>query len=138
MQGGGTIPVTPDRTMGITCSSSGEYGYGLRLVHGPVLTVLSHAEFCSVTDEPPWAAVRGERIIRARVHWLDVTWGEQETSGPVALSLRFAESIGVVIVCGSWTEAREPAFPTGDDIVVLWQPKTLPVLAPFPTGLLGA
>ena len=101
--------------------------------------MLSHAEFCSVTDEPPWAAVRGERIIRARVHWLDVTWGEQETSGPVALSLRFAESIGVVIVCGSWTEAREPVFPTGDDIVVLWQPETLPVLAPFlPTGLLGA
>lgn len=91
MPGGGTIPVTPDGTMRITWSSYGEYGYGLRLVHGPVLTVLSHAEFCSVTDEPPWAAVRGERIIRARVHWLDVTWGEQETSGPVALSLRFAE-----------------------------------------------
>lgn len=54
MQGGRTIPVTPDGTMGIAWSSYGEYGYGLRLVHGPVLTVLSHAEFCSVTDEPPW------------------------------------------------------------------------------------
>jgi len=130
--------VTPDGTMGITWASYGEYGYGLHLVRGPVLTALSHAEFCSVTHEPPWGAVRGERITRAQIHWLDVTWGEQETSGPVALSLRFAESIGIVIVCGSWTETQEPVFPTGDDIVVLWQPETLPVLAPFlPADLLG-
>src|ERR1700722_1082472 len=130
--------VTPDGTMGITWSSCGDYGYGLQLVHGPVLTTLSHAEFCTVTDEPPWAAVRGERITRAQVHWLDVTWGERETSGPVALSVWFADSIGIVIVCGSWTEPREPVFPTGDDIVVLWQPETLPVLTPFlPAELLG-
>lgn len=123
--------VTPEGTTGITWTAYGEYGYGLRLVRGPLVTVRSHAEFCSVTDEPPWGAVRGERITRAQVHWLDVTWGGQETRGPVALSLRFAESIGILIVCGSWTEPHEPVFPTGDDIVVLWQPGTLPVLAPF-------
>jgi hypothetical protein len=75
---------------------------------------------------------------RAQVHWLDVRWEERETAGPVALSLRFAKSIGIVIVCGSWTVPREPIFPTGDDIVILWQPETLPVLAPcLPADLLG-
>jgi hypothetical protein len=126
--------VTPDGTTGITWSKYGEYGYGLRLVHGPLLTVLRHAEFCSVTDEPPWGVVRGERITRAQVHWLDVTWGEQETSGPVALSVRFADSIGIVIVCGSWADPQGSVFPTGDDIVVLWQPETLPVLTPYLPG----
>jgi hypothetical protein len=130
--------VTPDGTMGITWASYGEYGYGLRIVRGPVLTMLSHAEFWCVADELPWGAVRGERITRAQVHWLDVRWGDKDTSGPVALSLRFPDSIGIVIVCGSWTKPQEAVFPTGDDIVVLWQPETLPVLAPFlPADLVG-
>jgi hypothetical protein len=66
-----------------------------------------------------------------------VTWGEQQTTGPVALILRFAAAI-IVIACGSWSGPQEPLFPTGDDIVVLWQPRPLPALAPFlqdgPTG----
>jgi hypothetical protein len=50
----------------------------------------------------------------------------------VALILRFAAAASIVIACGSWGGPQEPLFPTGDDIVVLWQPGTLPVLAPFP------
>jgi hypothetical protein len=49
----------------------------------------------------------------------------------VALILRSAAA-SIVIACGSWSGPQEPLFPTGDDIVVvLRQPGTLPVLAPF-------
>lgn len=130
--------VTPGGTTGITWTQYGHFGYGLQLVRGPVLTELDRAEFCSVAGEQPWSAVIGERITAARVHWLSVTWGQEETTGPVALSLRVADSISIVLVCGSWSGPREPLFPTGDDIVVLWQPGTLPVLAPYlPGDVLG-
>jgi hypothetical protein len=128
----------PDGTTGITWAQYGQFGYGLQLVRGPVLTELAQAGSCSVAGEPPWSAVLGERITAARVHWLDVTWGQEETTGPVALSLRIADSISIVLACGSWRGPQEPVFPTGDDIVVLWQPGTLRVLAPYlPDDLLG-
>jgi hypothetical protein len=130
--------VTPGGTTGITWTQYGQFGYGLQLVRGRVLTELARAEFCSVAGEPPWGAVLGEPITAARVHWLDVTWGQEETTGPVALSLRIADRIGIVLACGSWRGPQEPVLPTGDDIVVLWQPGTLPVLAPYlPGDLLG-
>jgi hypothetical protein len=123
--------VLPGDTIGVTWRQYGEYGYGLHLVRGPLLTALSRAEFCSVSDEPPWEAVLGQPIARTQIHWLDVTWGSQETVGPAALSLHFAGSTSIVLVCGSWTGADQAVFPTGDDIVVVWQPGLLPVLAPF-------
>jgi hypothetical protein len=130
--------VTHSGTTGITWAPYGQFGYGLQLARGPVLTDLAPAGFCSVAGEPPWSAVLGERITAARVHWLAVTWGQEETTGPVALSLRIADSTGIVLACGSWRGPQEPLFPTGDDIVILWQPGTLPVLAPhLPGDLLG-
>jgi hypothetical protein len=130
--------VTSDGTTGITWTQYGEFGYGLRLARGPLLAGLDRAEFWAVAEEPPWGAVLGECITEARVHWLDVTWGERETTGPVALSLRFTGSISIAIVCGSWSGPEQSMFPTGDDIVVLWQPEIFPVLAPFlPSDLLS-
>jgi hypothetical protein len=79
--------VTSGGTIGVTWSQYGAFGYGLHLVHGPLLTGLSRAEFCSVADRPPWGAVLGEAISGTRLHWLDVTWGNQETTGPVALPI---------------------------------------------------
>lgn len=129
---------TPGGTTGITWTQYGQFGYGLQFVRGPVLIELARAEVRSVSGEPPWSAVQGKRITAARVHWLGVTWGQEETVGPVALSLRIADSISIVLACGSWNGPQEPVFPTGDDIVILWQPGTLPVLAPhLPDGLLG-
>jgi hypothetical protein len=55
-----------------------EFGYGLQLGSGPLLNELARAEFCSVAAQAPWAAVLGKRITKARVHWLDVTWGSRE------------------------------------------------------------
>ena len=123
--------VTSGGTIGITWSQYGAFGYGLHLVHGPLLTGLSRAEFCSVADQPPWEAVLGEPITGTQLHWLDVTWGNQETTGPVALSLWFAGSISIMLICGSWNEADKSVFPTGDDILVVWQPEMLPRIAPF-------
>jgi len=48
------------------------------------------AEFCSAAGEPLCDAALGQPIAEAGVRWLVVTWGEQETTGPVALILRFA------------------------------------------------
>jgi hypothetical protein len=130
--------LTPEGTTGITWTGYGEFGYGLDLVRGPVLAVLDRAGFCSVGREAPWAAVLAEPITRTQVHWLDVRWGDQDTAGPVALTLRFADSIGIAIVCGSWSGPAQPVFATGDDIVVPWQQDILPVLVPFlPADLLG-
>ena len=130
--------VAPGGTTGITWAQYGQFGYGLQLVRGPVMTELVRADFCSVAGKPPWGAVLGEPITAARVHWLDVTWGQEETTGPVALSLRIADRISIVLACGSWRGSQKPVLPTGDDIVVLWQPGTLPVLAPYlPGDLLG-
>lgn len=123
--------ITPSGTIGITWSPYGQFGYGLDLVHGPLLPELSHAEFCSAAGEPPWAAILHEPITATRIHWLDVTWGTQDTTGPVAISLQFADSISIVLICGSWNEADKTVLPTGDDIVVVWQPELLPVIAPF-------
>jgi hypothetical protein len=91
--------VTPGGTTGITWTQHGQFGYGLQLVRDPVLTGLARAEFCPVADKPPWGAVLGEHITAARVHWLDVTWGQEETTGPVALSLRIADRISIVLAC---------------------------------------
>ncbi len=129
--------VTPDGITGITWELYGEFGYGLKLGNGPLLNELARAEFCSVAAQPPWAAVLGKRITEARVHWLDMTWGGRETTGPAALTLRFDGSTGIMVVCGSWRGPQEPVLPTGDDIVVLWQPEALSALAPYlPGGLL--
>jgi hypothetical protein len=68
-----------------------------------------------------------------------VTPAERETTGPAAVALRFSGGISIAVVCGSWNGPDRPVFPTGDDIVVLWQPGTLPGLAPFlPGDLLGS
>jgi hypothetical protein len=123
--------VTAKGTTGITWAAYGNFGYGLQLSRSPLLTRLTRAEFCSAAGEQPRDAALGQPITEAGVCWLDVTWGEQETTGPVALILRFAAGASIVIACGSWSGPQEPLFPTGDDIVVLWQPATLPVLAPF-------
>jgi hypothetical protein len=40
-------------------------------------------------------------VTAAGVRWLEVTWGERETTGPVALILRFAPAASIVIACGS-------------------------------------
>jgi hypothetical protein len=55
-----------------------EFVYGLQLGSGPLLNELARGEFCSVAAQAPWAAVLGKRITKARVHWLDVTWGSRE------------------------------------------------------------
>jgi len=131
--------ITSEGTTGITWTQYGASGYGLRFSRGPLLDGLPRAEFCSVAREPPWAAVLGERITAARVCWLDVTSGEREAATPTAVALRFAGGISIAVVCGSWNGPDRPVFPTGDDIVILWQPGTLPVLAPFlPGDLLGS
>ncbi|MGH3249110.1 MAG: hypothetical protein ACRDOI_23295, partial [Trebonia sp.] len=130
--------VTADGTTGITWVPHGEFGYGLQLGSGPLAGELDRAESCSVAARPPWARVVGEHIAEARVHWLEVTWGSRQATGPVALALRFAGGTGIAVVCGSWRGRREAVFPTGDDIVVLWQPEALAVAAPYlPDSLLG-
>ena len=131
--------ITPAGTTGITWSPYGQLGYGLQLVDGPLLPGLSHTEFCSVAGEPPWSAVLQAPITATTIHWLDVTWGTQGATCPVALSLRFEDSVSIVLICGSWNDADNTVFPTGDDIVVVWQPALLPVIAPFLSAdLLGS
>ena len=129
--------VTPDGTTGITWTQYGNFGYGLQHARGPLLARLDRAEFWPVAEEPPWGAVLGERITEAQIYWLERHW---ETGKPLVPWLYLCGSPGsvsIAVVCGSWSRPHQPVFPTGDDIVVLWQPEVLPVLAPFlPTDLL--
>jgi hypothetical protein len=37
----------------------------------------------------------------------------------------------VWFVCGSWDGDAKPVFPTGKDIVVIWERESIPIVAPF-------
>jgi hypothetical protein len=119
--------VTAKGATGITRAAYGNSGYGLQLSRSTYLTRLTRAEFCSAAGEQPCDAALGQAIAEAGVRGLDVTWGEQETTRPVALILRFAAAASIVIACGSWSGPQEPLFPTGDDIYA-GRRQTLPVL----------
>jgi hypothetical protein len=100
--------VTAKGATGITWAAYGNSGYELQLSRSPLLTRLAQAEFCSAAGEQPCDAGLGQAITEAGVRWLDVTWGEQETTGPVARILRFAAAASIVIACGSWSGPQSP------------------------------
>ena len=123
--------VTDQGTVGITWTQYGNFGYGLKVIDEPLVAILLRAEFTSVDHELPWSAATDSRITSAAIHRIDWTMGPETYRGPTALTLGFAGPLAIALVCGSWRGLEESVFPTGDDIVVVWKPETVPVLLPY-------
>jgi hypothetical protein len=130
--GYGVDLVTDNGTVGVTWIQYGDFGYGLHVVPCPVLDVRTNeVQVMHVEDHEPWCEVQGQRITRTVIHPFEVGWGDHEpVTAPVALTLTFAAGNRIALVCGGWTARREAVFLTGDDIVVIWMPETLPELVP--------
>ena len=80
----------------------------------------------------PWEAVVGEQITGFHVDWFESgIEGQELLTAPTALTLRFADSVSIAVVCGSWNGAERAVFPTSNDVVILWRSETLPVLVPY-------
>lgn len=130
--------VSDERTTGITWTQYGDFGHGLRLVDQPVVTTLLRGEFTEVSGVEPWDRITGNKVTSVEVHWIDMTVGGTEFIGPNALTLRFANNRALVLVCGTWNGPDKEIFPTGNDIVIIWKPGIVPVLAPYlPSDLLN-
>jgi hypothetical protein len=124
--------VTAEGTTGVTWTQYDDFGYGLVLVDGPIVTELSQAQFSTVERYQPWRAVVGEKITASKVHWFEsAIEGRELITAPIALTLRMADSVSIALVCGSWNGPGKAIFPTGDDVVVLWKPETIPKLVPY-------
>jgi hypothetical protein len=123
--------ITDQGIVGITWIQYGNFGYGLRILAEPLVSVLHRAEFTSVDHELPWSAIAGSPVTSAVVHRIEWTMGAETYRGPMALTLGFADALAIVLACGSWRGTEESVFPTGDDIVVVWKPETAAVLLPY-------
>lgn len=129
--------VGPGRTKGITWTPYGNWGYGIDVVDGPILASLTRGEFSAVTDEQPWADVCGTTIVDARLHWFEERAQHDSAQIPCGLTIRFDNQHTVGLVAASWNERDASAFPTGDDIVIIWTPTAARTLTPFLPDLLS-
>jgi hypothetical protein len=81
--------VTLEGTTGITWTQFGDFGYGLVLLDGPIVTEIDQAQFCSVERHEPWAPLVGEEITSCKVHWLESgIKGRELITAPTALTIR--------------------------------------------------